>query len=284
MKFNNPAGDIFVPDDIEPASALERTTTLSIAAHQDDCEIMAYHAISRCYDANNAWYAAVVLTDGGGSPRSGAYEHFTNEQISVKRSQEQRDAAKIGKYSFVAQLAYSSVDVRLNKRDAIEDELVLILKATRPDTMFIHNPLDRHETHLGACLRTIGALRRLSPDDRPRKVYGMEVWRSLDWLSDADRITFDTSDHPEVAQNVLAAFESQCTPKKRFDLAALGRRIGNATFQAPRDVDEMGSCTIGMDLTPLITGESIDIVEFALAHVNRFYDETKRQLERLTRN
>jgi LmbE family N-acetylglucosaminyl deacetylase len=283
MNFNNPSADIFIPDGKEPELALERTTVLSIAAHQDDCEIMAYHAIADCYDADDMWFAAVVLTDGGGSPRSGAYEGYTNGQIAAKRSQEQRNSAEIGKYSFVAQLAYSSEDVRRNKREMIEEELVSILKSVRPSAMFIHNPLDRHETHLGACLRAIGALRRLPADERPRKVYGMEVWRSLDWLCDSDRLTFDTSLHPEVARGVIAAFESQCTPKKRFDLAALGRRVGNATFQAPRDIDETNSCGIGMDLTPLITDTSIDIKEFTLEHIKRFHGEAESLLERLTR-
>jgi LmbE family N-acetylglucosaminyl deacetylase len=282
MKFNNPAADIYVPDGLDPEQALERTTVLSIAAHQDDCEIMAYHAIASCYGEENEWYAGIVLTDGGGSPRSGAFENYTNEQISVKRSQEQRDAAKVGKYSAMVQLAYSSEDVRKNKCDVIEDELVSILKIVHPDTMFIHNLFDRHETHLGACLRAIGALRKLPKNERPRQVYGMEVWRSLDWLSDEDRKLFDTSALPEVAQGVITAFDSQCTPKKRFDLAALGRRVGNATFQAPRDVDETNSCSIGMDLTPLIVNDSMDIREFALEYVKRFYSDVDGLLRKLT--
>jgi LmbE family N-acetylglucosaminyl deacetylase len=282
VKFHNPAADIFVPDAIDEEFAFKRASILSIAAHQDDCEIMAYHAIAECYGRNDMWYAVVVLTDGGGSPRSGAYENYTNGQISVKRSQEQRDAAHIGQYSFVAQLAYSSLDVRRDKKNIIENELISILKAVRPDVMYIHNPLDRHETHVGACLRAIEALRSLDAEARPRKVYGMEVWRSLDWLSESDRRTFDTSLHPDVAKGVIAAFESQCTPKKRFDLAVLGRRAGNATFQEPRDIDETNSCSIGMDLTPLINDTSIDIKEFALSHIKRFYSEAENLLDMLT--
>lgn len=283
LEFNNKEADIHVPDQIDPIEALQRTTVLSIAAHQDDCEIMAYHAIGRCYESRDEWYTAIILTDGGGSPRSGAFADYTNEQIHIKRSEEQRAAADVGKYAAVVQLAYSSRDVRTDRCEEIEDELVRLLKIARPHTMFIHNPADRHETHLGACLRAIYAIRKLPAGERPRVVYGMEVWRSLDWLSARDRLIFDTSMHPEIAQGVIAAFDSQCTPKKRFDLAALGRRLGNATFQEPREIDESDSCSIGLDLTPLIQDDQADIKKFILERIQRFYDDVDEMLNTFDR-
>ena len=283
MKFINAGADIHVPDGACPEEALARTTYMSVAAHQDDCEIMAYHAIAECYDSDKDWYTAVVLTDGGGSPRSGAYANYTNEQIHKKRSQEQRDAADVGKYSAIVQLAYSSADVRTERREEVEEELLKLLMAARPKYMFIHNPVDRHETHLGTCLRTIAALRKLPKEMRPEKVYGMEVWRSLDWLSAEDRLIFDTSKHPEIASSVITAFESQCTPLKRFDSAALGRRLGNATFQAPRDNDPTNSCNLGVDLMPLIENPELDIEEFVLALIDRFRAEAGELVHRFMR-
>ena len=41
MKFINAGADIHVPDGACPEEALARTTYMSVAAHQDDCEIMA---------------------------------------------------------------------------------------------------------------------------------------------------------------------------------------------------------------------------------------------------
>ena len=273
MKFVNAGADIHVPDGATPEEALARTTYMSVSAHQDDCEIMAYHAIAECYGKEDQWYTACVLSDGGGSPRSGAYADYTNEQIHEKRSQEQRDAADVGKYSAVVQLCYTSEEIRTTKGDVIEEELIKIIMMARPRYMFIHNPMDRHETHLGACLRTLNALKKLPPEYKPEKVYGMEVWRSLDWLSDRDRLTFDTSKYPEVESGVITAFESQCTPLKRFDSAAIGRRLGNATFQAPRDNDVTNSCNIGVDLTDLVYDEQLDIKEFALRLVDRFRED-----------
>jgi hypothetical protein len=49
MQLNKPAADIFVPDGMEPAAALARTTHLCVSAHQDDIEIMAYHGVSECF-------------------------------------------------------------------------------------------------------------------------------------------------------------------------------------------------------------------------------------------
>ena len=40
---------VMVPDHVKTREALGRTTMLCIAAHQDDTEIMAYHAIGECY-------------------------------------------------------------------------------------------------------------------------------------------------------------------------------------------------------------------------------------------
>lgn len=284
MRFVNTGADIHVPDGLAPEKALSRTTYMSIAAHQDDCEIMAYHAIAECYGSETEWYSAVVLTDGGGSPRSGAYAGYTNEQIHEKRSAEQRKAADVGQYAAMVQLAYTSEEVRTTKREIIEDELVTLLRMAQPKYMFLHNPADRHETHLGACLRAIGALRKLPPELRPEKVYGMEVWRSLDWLSAKDRLIFDTSRYPEIESGVITAFESQCTPLKRFDSAAIGRRLGNATFQAPRDNDPTSSCNIGVDLTPLIENPELDVKAFTLALVDRFRREVDDLLTRFSRD
>ena len=129
-------------------------------------------------------------------------------------------------------------------------------------------------------MRTLAALRKLPAEYRPKKVYGMEVWRSLDWLSARDRLTFDTSKYPEIESGVITAFESQCTPLKRFDLAAIGRRLGNATFQAPRDNDVTNSCNIGVDLTPLILNPELDVKEFTMNLVKHFCEEVETMLNR----
>ncbi|MFO7623666.1 MAG: PIG-L family deacetylase, partial [Anaerolineales bacterium] len=76
MKFHSDRAEIFVPDGMQPENALQRTTHLAIGAHQDDLEIMAAGPILECFQQPERWFTGVVVTDGGGSPRSGLYERY----------------------------------------------------------------------------------------------------------------------------------------------------------------------------------------------------------------
>src|SRR6266542_3204183 len=93
MKFHNTSADFFVPDGVEAEAALARTTHLCISAHQDDIEIMAYHGIAECFGQKEKWFTGVVVTNGAGSPRSGIYGDYTDEEMQKVRIVEQRKAA-----------------------------------------------------------------------------------------------------------------------------------------------------------------------------------------------
>src|SRR5437763_963843 len=108
MKLHKPNADIFVPDGTHPEAALARTTHLCIAAHQDDIEIMAYHGIAECFGQSGKGFTGVVVTNGAGSPRTGIYGQFTDEDMQKVRIQEQRKAAYVGEYSCQVQLGFSS--------------------------------------------------------------------------------------------------------------------------------------------------------------------------------
>jgi len=85
MTLNSENVEIYVPDVTPDVEALGRTTHLSIAAHQDDIEIMAYHGILECFQQPDRWFTGVVVTDGAGSPRSGAYADYTDEMMKEVR-------------------------------------------------------------------------------------------------------------------------------------------------------------------------------------------------------
>ncbi len=86
MKFSHPDADVFVPDaDLDPHESLARVTHLCAAAHQDDIEIMAYAGISACIRRTGQSFGGVVVTNGAGSPRAGAYTTFTDEQMQTVR-------------------------------------------------------------------------------------------------------------------------------------------------------------------------------------------------------
>lgn len=255
MRFQNPNARLFVPDGAEEAAALLRTTDLCIAAHPDDIEFMAYNGIADCFAKRDRWFSGLVLTDGAGSPRSGEYANCTDKEMKDIRAREQEAAAMAGQYSAVLQLGYTSAQVKNGAFAVPAKELAQLLLAMKPDVVYTHNLADRHSTHLAVSLRVIGALRSLRGEYRPRKLYGMEVWRSLDWLSDADKAVFDASAHPNIAASLSACFDSQISGGKRYDLAVLGRRAANATFGESHAADTVSAAAYGMDMTELIDGD-----------------------------
>ena len=81
MQFHKPTADFFVPDGIAPDAAISRTTHLCLSAHQDDIEIMAYHGVAECFGQKDKWFTGVVVTNGAGSPRTGIYGDYTDEEM-----------------------------------------------------------------------------------------------------------------------------------------------------------------------------------------------------------
>jgi LmbE family N-acetylglucosaminyl deacetylase len=266
VKLINSKGNIFIPGNQDMPLAFSRTTHLCIAAHQDDVEIMCYGAIAECYADENKWFSAVVVTDGAGSPRDGDYAAMTDDEMQKVRAREQNDAARIGKYSAMFQLGYPSKAAKNSGSGSCAAEIAQIVKACQPEYIFTHNLADKHDTHVGVTMRTLEALRSLPKESRPRKVYSLEVWRGLDWLMDESKVVFDTSGEPEVAERILSVFASQCAGGKRYDLAALGRRLANATFFASHAVDASSSCSYGIDITELI--DNHDISGFISRHID----------------
>jgi len=271
VRFSRPDADIFLPiaESITPAAALARTTHLCVAAHQDDIEIMAHHGIAECHGRTDRFFTGVVVTNGAGSPRDGGYAKFTNEQMLAVRRAEQRRAAEIGRYNLMLQLAHTSADVKAARARDVFRDLTTIFAACAPEIIYLHQPADKHDTHVALALRCIEALRALPVAKRPRRVLGCEVWRDLDWLIDADKVALDASGLPELAPQLLKVFDSQIAGGKRYDLAALGRRLANATFHNSHDTDKFSAITWAMDLTPLIADEKLPVSNFTLAYVDR---------------
>lgn len=281
-RMNLPMSDkIFVPDGTETAAAMARTSDLCIAAHQDDVEIMAFAPTAACYAKTDRWFSAVVLTNGAGSPRTGDYADYTDEQMQAVRRVEQNNAAVIGQYGFMGQLGYSSAAVKNAADKAPVQELTEILRAARPETVYTHNLADKHDTHVATALRTIEALRLLSPEERPKKVYSLEVWRGLDWLCDEDKTCFSTADRPHLAAALLGVFDSQIAGGKRYDSAAIGRRLANATFFASHNTDDTDSLSYGLDITDMVFSDA-DPKEFIVHFINRFQNEVIKRLEALS--
>lgn len=281
MKFSQSTADVYVPSGGLPAAALASLTHLCVAAHQDDIEIMAHAGICDCLDApDQLAFGGVVVTNGAGSPRNGPYAVLSDEQMQDVRRDEQRRAADLGHYHLQLQLAHSSNDVKQPRNLGVAADLDAIFGGCRPQVVYLHNPADKHDTHVAVLLRCIEALRRLPPERRPRRVLGCEVWRDLDWLPDTEKVALDSGRRPELAAELLRVFDSQITGGKRYDLATLGRRSANATFHTSHATDRLIGITWAMDLTPLILDSRREPLQFTLEQVDWLRTDIARRLER----
>jgi LmbE family N-acetylglucosaminyl deacetylase len=279
MIFSQPNADIFVPDtSLTPEQALARTTHLAIGAHQDDLEIMAYAGITECLDQPDLAFSGVVVTNGAGSPRTGPYASLTDEQMQQVRRDEQRKAAQIGRYAIQLQLAHPSAEIKKSRSPHVVADLAQIFSQARPRVAYLHNPADKHDTHVAVLLRCLEAIRTLPPDQRPQRVLGCEVWRDLDWLVDGDKVALDAGGHPALALDLLKVFDSQVSGGKRYDLATMGRRAAHATFHTSHATDRMQGITWAVDLTPLVRDDTLSIEEFTTAHIDRLRADVTQRL------
>jgi LmbE family N-acetylglucosaminyl deacetylase len=281
MKFHLETAEVYIPDDTLEIPALERTTHICFAAHQDDIEIMAAQPILECFQQDDQWFTGVVVTDGRGSPRDSLYKEYTDEEMRVVRFKEQRKAAIVGEFAAQIMLDIPSRVIKDAAQNGPVDDMLAILRATKPKFVYTHNLADKHDTHVAVALRVIEALRKLDQSERPERFVGCEVWRALDWMVDSDKVLMDLSGHENLQMALLGVFDSQIAGGKRYDLASMGRRRANATYWGSHGVDETTGLSYGMDMTALIEDPGLDPAEFVGELVQRFAMDVQ---SRLTRN
>ena len=275
-QFSQKGSDLYLPDgNIE---ALPRTTHLGVGAHQDDLEFMAMHGILECYQKDDQWFGGVTCSNGAGSARAGEFAKVTDEAMQAIRADEQREAARIGHYSFMAQLHLPSSKIKDPRNDELENDLVQILSKVQPKIAYTHNLADKHSTHIAVTSSLIKAIRRLPKDQRPKQLIGCEVWRDLDWLPDNKKIVMNLSSHLELATKLNGLFVSQISGGKRYDLAVEGRRRANASFFDSHSVDESQSLAFGIDLTPLIEDDTLSPEAYILSFIAEFQQDVQNQV------
>ncbi len=284
LELRNDNADIFVPDEISLGEALKRTTHVAVGAHQDDIEIMAYSGIAECFGDPGKWFGGITVTDGAGSPRTGIYADYTDEEMKKVRLKEQRKAAFLGEYSFQIQLGYPSKTVKDPGDSNVVEDLVRVLERTNAEIFYLHNPADKHDTHVAVLVKAIEALRRLPAEKKGniKKVYGCEVWRSLDWMVDRNKVVLPTSLHQNLASALVSIYDSQISGGKRYDLASISRRQANATYLDTHAVDAHDSVTYAMDLTPLIKDESLDVWELVEKELNLFVEDVRARIAKFS--
>lgn len=281
MQLHRESAEIWVRGAGQAELELPRTTHLGIGAHPDDLEILAIHGILECFQRRERAFTGVVVTDGAGSARDAEYAAFSDEQMRAIRREEQKKAAQVGDYAAQILLDYTSAAVKDPAETRVVEDLVQLLRITRPQVVYTHNLCDQHETHVAVALRTLAALRQLPEAERPIQVLGCEVWRDLDWLPHPYRIALDVSARESLQRALLGVFDSQIVGGKRYDEATLGRRRAHATFSESHAVDRAQGVVFGMDLTPLVKQSDLDPMDYARACVTAFQQDVQERLKRL---
>jgi LmbE family N-acetylglucosaminyl deacetylase len=281
LKFHQESAEIFIPDGLSSEAALARSTHLGVGAHQDDLEIMALSGILDCFQREDKWFCGVVVTDGSGSPRGDLYKDFNDDEMRIVRRKEQKKAAILGEYSAQVLLDYPSSAVKNGSDTAVVEDLLRVLQAAQPEVVYTHNLADKHDTHVGVTLRLIEAIRKSPQDTRPKRLFGCEVWRDLDWMDDQDKITFDVSAHENLQAALLGVFDSQISGGKRYDLATMGRRRANATYFASHGTDIVTGMIYAMELSPLIDDVDMDLEDYLQGFIERFSADISDRINRL---
>ncbi len=280
MNFSEKTAEIWTPDGATEEIALARVGSMGISAHQDDIEIMAMEGILAGFGNPKKRFMAVIVTNGAGSPRDGLYADYTDAEMQVVRRVEQKKAAFVGEYSAVAFLDHSSAAVKNSANEGPVADLKALIAAARPETIYTHNLADKHDTHVSVALRVIAAIRQLPSEARPRKLYGCEVWRDLDWLLDSDKIVFTVDGHENLQASLVGVFDSQIVGGKRYDLATMARRRANATYHQSHAVDTAQLINFGMNLTPLIQDDKLDPAEYVERFIRRFSEDVSGRLRK----
>ncbi len=282
LKLHQPKAEVFFPNPEPAGQSLANTTHLTIGAHQDDIEIMAAQPIITCFRDPELSFTGVTMTDGRGSVRDNVYKDFTDEEMRAVRLEEQKKAAIIGEYQAQIFLDYPSKAVKDTSDRSVIEDLVEILTITSPMNVYTHNLADKHDTHVATGLRVVEAIRSLPLEKRPKKLFGCEVWRSLDWLDDQEKVPFDLTDFENLQIALLGLYDSQITGGKRYDLATMGRRLANATYFASHGLDQAQRLSFAMDLTPLIENEALDIGQYVLGFITHFYEDVNNRITKFS--
>ncbi len=241
---------------------------LAVSAHKDDVEIMAFDGIVQ--SMTGLGFVAAVLTDGGACPRGSAYVDLSDEQMAKVRTFEQKNASEIGGYEKLFLFERKSAEVKNCDKKLVEEVAEMLRQFPALEALYLHSPFDSHPTHVASLKVVLEALKTLPKEMLPKKVYGCEVWRDLDWLSKEDKVVFDVSGYDDLASNIMNCFESQ-NAIKRYDIASLARRKANATYNESHQGDNASALIFGIDLTQVAIGEKSleDFVEGVLKRFKR---------------
>jgi len=269
-----------IPDSAQdPQAAIEQTTQLGIGAHQDDLEFMAMSAILDCIETPDEFFSGIICTDGRGSARAGEFANLSDQQMVTIRTKEQQQAARLGRYAYIAQMEQGSEAIKSSTGiQALAKRLAVMIQRSQPSVIFTHQPFDKHPTHVAVCSAVVQAIRLLPAEFRPKRLMGCEVWRGLDWLPDDLKMILPIPDQPELISQLLRSFPSQVQGGKRYDRAVEGRWYSNATFSDSHAIDKHQRVSYGVDLGDLLVDDELSLAQFCDSIVEQFRTSVQSML------
>lgn len=222
---------------------------LCIAAHQDDIEMIALHGISQCFRngyrmANKNFHGATLVKP---------------EKDYERRINEQEVAAVVGRYETIKNFEFDDLLEVRSRHDVVIVAVSRLVLKTRPRFIYTHSPFDIHGAHVGAMFCVVEAIKRAmrNSDWRPEKVYGVELWGSLDWLPEKFKETLILENCKRLSEDLLSSFESQNTDRD-YTGGFFARTKSNGVFSFLKNGERSTPRTFAIDLMPLCKGMRIE--------------------------
>ena len=233
-----------------------KSENIGVFAHPDDAEISSGLPM---LGAKNGWLT-VIVTDGAMSvSHADLGEHSVKELVDI-RWKEQCDAAVISKTPAI-HLSYPSAAVNGVMGLAKQAEVVSVLASwvnTMPNikSIYTHNPIDKHPTHLGILNVLAGALYSERFNPKIEEIYGMKVWGGVDALPEKQFKLFSTTDQ-EIIDKIEAMVKCYKSQNRILDRllarGTVGGMIEKSVYATnPYDNKSPLGSLLGIDITELI--------------------------------
>lgn len=295
LTFNKPEAAFYTPK-----NAAQKATVAVIGAHFDDVPIGAFGGVldtgsvtAEGFKRNeDQGLLAIITSDCRGSANRGRFANVTKDEMRLLRREEQKQEADLGEYAGVAMLDYSSAELKGGKDEDIlkaAGDIKKLLLESQPETVYLHAPFDRHETHLSSTLPALIALEQLRNEGKyvPKKVLGYEVWGNHDFVGKVIDPEIQKRNgieglfvqrsltHAEMdfQSKMIGCHVTQTEGSKDYVEATIGRQIANETFGEPRESNDIRGQLNMVDLMPIVRGE-MTVTDY-VSRFTRAFDEQK---------
>lgn len=264
----------YSPLGLEPSAAKKRTRALAIGAHPDDIEFMCLDPIIRHRNARS--FGGLIVTSGSGSLKAPQHAALSPAEYAELRWEEQKQAASLGGYAFVDSLNIESSELKTSAGfKTLTRRLKEYLVEFEIEELYMHQPFDRHDSHVRVAFAVLTVLRELAPERRPKQVFGCEVWRNLDWAPKNSKVLRPLSSADlELQVRLAEVFKSQADPKdaKDYVSALVGRKTANAVFQEGLVGDSGVAQEVYIDLNPWVESK-LSWSELGREYLGKFQQE-----------